>query len=114
MIATHSPQIIARLNGPGSFIYHLRKGKLYPASQFQRRSADFQLAELFDAPGMMNEYISRVCFNLIAQVRVGRPLTREMKGEMEWLFQVRNKLDPSDKLISLIDSLSALLKEERA
>lgn len=114
VIATHSPQIIARLNGPGSFIYHLRKGQLYPASQFQRRSADFQLAELFDAPGMMNEYISRVCFNLIAQVRVGRPLTREMKGEMEWLFQVRNKLDPSDKLISLIDSLSALLKEERA
>lgn len=68
VIATHSPQIIARLSGAGSFIYHLRKKQLYPASLFERRSADYQLAELFDAPGMMNEYISRVCFNLIAQV----------------------------------------------
>lgn len=114
VIATHSPQIISRLSGPGSFICHLRKRKLYPASQFQRRSADFQLAELFDAPGMMNEYISRVCFNLIAQVRVGRPFTPQMKSEIDWLFDVRSKLDPSDKLIALIDSLSALLKEGRS
>lgn len=60
---------------------------------------------------MMNEYISRVCFNLIAQVRVGRPFTPQMKSEIDWLFDVRSKLDPSDKLIALIDSLSALLKE---
>ncbi|MFZ6694478.1 AAA family ATPase [Stenotrophomonas acidaminiphila] len=113
VIATHSPQIIARLSGSGSFIYHLRKKQLYRASQFEHRSADYQLAELFDTPGMMNEYISRVCFNLIAQVRADGVLTREMKSEVEWLFATRAKLDPSDKMRGLIDSVRELLNARR-
>lgn len=110
VIATHSPQIIARLSGTHSFIYHLRKKRLYRASQFEHRSADYQLAELFETPGMMNEYISRVCFNIIAQLRADRVLTREMKREIDWLFKTRAKLDSSDKLRGLIDSLGELIK----
>ncbi|HHA2563365.1 AAA family ATPase [Stenotrophomonas maltophilia] len=111
VIATHSPQIIARLTGNGSFIWHLRKRKLYPASQFEGRSADYQLAELFDAPGMMNEYVSRLCFNIIAQVRAGRPITNELKHEIDWLFKARAKMDSTDKLRALIDSVGELVRQ---
>ncbi len=108
IVATHSPQITARLGGSNSFIYSLTRRKLYSASQFSQRSADFQLAELFDAPGLMNEYISRVCFNLIAQLRSSPQMTVEMRHDMRWLIGMREKLRTDLKLRGLIDSVKEL------
>jgi len=108
IVATHSPQITARVKGRNAFIYSLTKRKLYSAEQFSQRSADFQLAELFDAPGLMNEYISRVCFNLIAQLRSSSQITGEMRYDMCWLIGMRAKLRADVKLRGLIESVEEL------
>ena len=108
IIATHSPQIVARMNDESSYIYSLSQDKLYPAKYFSDKSADFQLAELFDAPGMKNEYISRVSFNLIAKLRSKRKVDLEIKADLLKLLELQSKLEDLDPTIFLIDSAKEL------
>lgn len=108
IIATHSPQIVARMKGDFSFIYSLSQDKLYSGSFFSDKSADFQLAELFDAPGIKNEYISRVCFNFIAKLRVRKKLDDETVADMQKLLELKTKLERNDPTIMLINSAEEL------
>jgi len=108
IIATHSPQIISRMNSLDSYVYSLSKGELYESSYFNNKSADFQLAELFDAPGLMNEYISRVSFNLIAKLRTNKKVDAKMYAELQRLTETQLQLSPIDPTIKLIDSVREL------
>lgn len=108
IIATHSPQIISRLNASDSYIYSFSKGTLYESNHFKNKSADFQLAELFDAPGLMNEYISRVSFNLIAKLRTRKKVDLEIYEELQKLLEMQVQISPQDPTIQLIDSVREL------
>lgn len=111
VIATHSPQITARLKEHNSFVCSLGSGQLMRASEFSNKSADYQLAELFDSPGRMNEYISRVSFNLIAQIRSGNASDPETSSGMAKLAELKAKIDRDDRMKDLIESVQELYRQ---
>ncbi|MBC3421868.1 MULTISPECIES: AAA family ATPase [Pseudomonas] len=108
VIATHSPQIIARLRGEGCYIVSLTRGELYDATDFHDKSADFQLAELFDAPGIMNEYISRLAFNLLAKVKHSKSLDDTSRDDLKRLLKFDEQLESKDPVKELIRSVAML------
>lgn len=105
IVATHSPQIISRLNEKNCYITSLSKRKIYRASYFRNRSADYQLAELFDAPGIMNEYIARLAFNLLSKVKSAKSVSPENKKELQQLVELAINLDNSDPTRELVSSV---------
>ncbi|WP_231893053.1 AAA family ATPase [Pseudomonas oryzihabitans] len=108
IIATHSPQIVSRLNDENSYVYSLTKERLYEASDFNNKSADYQLAELFDAPGLMNEYVTRLCFNLIAKLKAHKGSHSEFSSDMNKLLELKEKIQDTDPTVGLIESVSEL------
>jgi predicted ATPase len=110
IIATHSPQIVSRLASENCFITIMGENKMYSASEYFNRSADYQLTELFDAPGIMNEYITRLAFNLLAKVKANRGATLKDQIEIKKLESILSKLDANDPnhdlLTSVIDTCS--------
>ena len=105
IVATHSPQIIARLRGEGCFITSLSKREVYDAEEFYNRSADYQLAELFDAPGIMNEYISRLAFNLLARVKANKHVDYESVADLQRLKELDKQVEANDPVKELINSV---------
>ncbi|MFK9080212.1 AAA family ATPase [Pseudomonas neuropathica] len=110
IIATHSPQVIARLNSRACFITSLSKHKIYDAEEFYQRSADYQLAELFDAPGIMNEYISRLAFNLLARVKASKVLSGESSQDLQRLLELDVQVEHGDPVKELISSVVEVCK----
>ncbi len=108
IVATHSPQVIAKLHGPNCYIASLSKNKFYSADAFKERSADFQLAELFEAPGLMNEYISRLAFSLLARIKSSQAVTVENRVELRKLRALISNADKNDPLIELVESVEVL------
>ncbi|MEX5495910.1 AAA family ATPase [Pseudomonas asgharzadehiana] len=109
IVATHSPQIVSRIGRQNSFVLSLPSGVLHEGANFKNKSADFQLAELFDAPGIMNEYISRITFDLIAKIRSHKKASNQILNDMNQLKQLKHKLSPDDPIAQLIDSAEELV-----
>ncbi|CAI8775132.1 putative AAA domain-containing protein, AbiEii toxin, Type IV TA system [Pseudomonas sp. IT-P2] len=105
LIATHSPQIISRLNAEGCYITSLSDHRIYKASYFSNRSADYQLAELFDAPGIMNEYIARLAFSLLSKVKAAKRVTSENSRELKQLQHLAENVDQNDPTKELVASV---------
>lgn len=108
IIATHSPQIISRLRGDNCFVTSLTRKELYPSNEFSKRSADYQLAELFDAPGTMNEYISRLAFNILAKVKSAKHLSSENLDDLQRLVSLASSVDDDDPTKQLISSVKGV------
>lgn len=111
IIATHSPQIISRLKDRACFITSLSKQKVFHAEEFYHRSADYQLAELFDAPGMMNEYISRLAFNLLAKVKSMKAFDSESAKDLRRLKELDLQVESGDPVKDLISSVAELCEK---
>ncbi|ENT5163216.1 AAA family ATPase [Pseudomonas aeruginosa] len=109
IVATHSPQVVSQIGRQNSFVLSLPSGYLHEGDSFKNKSADFQLAELFDAPGMMNEYISRITFDLIAKLRSRKSVSDEMLRDIHQLRCLRRKLNHEDPMVKLIDSADELV-----
>ncbi|BCD84758.1 ATP-binding protein [Pseudomonas solani] len=105
IIATHSPQIISRLGENNCYILSLTRNTIHNSSEFQNRSADFQLAELFDAPGLMNEYIARLAFNLLAKVKSSKTLDADSASNLNKLIELSSNLENNDPTFELIQSV---------
>ncbi|WP_282349366.1 ATP-binding protein [Pseudomonas sp. PS01301] len=105
LIATHSPQVISRLKREGCYITSLTDNKIFKGSEFSHRSADYQLAELFDAPGIMNEYIARIAFSLLAKVKAAKFVTLDNERELEQLKILIENVDSDDPTLDLVNSV---------
>lgn len=105
IVATHSPQIISKLQGDNCYITSLSKDRFFSAKNFKEKSADYQLAELFEAPGLMNEYISRLAFSLLAKIKSSKVVTTENKAELRKLKSLISNTDKEDPLIELVKSV---------
>jgi predicted ATPase len=110
VIATHSPQIISRLIGHDCFVASLSNGKLYSASDFSSRSADFQLAELFDAPGLMNEYIARLAFSVMARLKARENVSIEIAKDFNHLESLSRHVENNDPTRELVNSVAEIFK----
>lgn len=111
IIATHSPQIISNLKANNCFILNLKKGDLISASSVINRSADYQLAEIFEVPGFRNEYLSRIALNLFT--RVSRSLRFDDKDILTFysLKDLKSKLEDNDPVKQIITALEKLREE---
>ncbi|MBU1296548.1 MAG: ATP-binding protein [Gammaproteobacteria bacterium] len=102
IIATHSPQIVSGMKGQNCYVTDIMSQKLYTASFFSGKSADFQLAEIFGSPGQMNEYISRLCFNLLAKMKTHKKFEDNDKNEYQHLLSLKEKINKDDPILDLI------------
>ena len=109
-IATHSPQIISKLSDANCFITSLANKEIFHADDYKDRSADFQLAELFDAPGSMNEYLIRMAFGLISRIKATKNITTKDAQEIKKLSQMAVKLEQDDPLLELIKTVFEMNK----
>lgn len=103
-IATHSPQIISKLSERNCFITSLTRREIYSAEDFREKSADYQLAELFDAPGSMNEYIVRLAFKAMSSLSNNKKVTHETYKDLIKLGGFSEKINKDDPLNELINS----------
>ncbi|WPN27693.1 AAA family ATPase [Pseudomonas sp. P5_109] len=107
-IATHSPQIIAKLDQRNCYITSLTKHTIYSAADYMDRSADYQLAELFDTPGAMNEYLVRMAFGLMSRVKSNKEVTSKDLIELNKLTSFIDKIEAKDPLLGLINTVSEM------
>lgn len=105
IIATHSPQVVAELPLGNCFVLSMEDLRLQRARAFSKRSVDFQLASLFNAPGFKNEYLLRSALGVFADITKGRELDTEGMAAIKTFRRVYEHLqddDPVKELISVI------------
>ncbi len=110
IIATHSPQVVAQLPEGNCFVLSMEDARLRSARSFSKRSVDFQLASLFNAPGFKNEYLLRSALGAFADLSKGRELDAEAKKAVQVFRNVVGHLqddDPVKELISAVLELGA-------
>ncbi|OAY18066.1 hypothetical protein AXY04_14405 [Enterobacter asburiae] len=108
IIASHSPQIIARLKSKNSYVLSLHLNKLFSAEQFVKKSSDFLLAEIFDSPGYKNEYITRIALNVFAKVKSKKIFDHEDVIAINKLKEFKKFLENEDPVYELIASLEEM------
>lgn len=108
IIATHSPQIVAQLPDGNCFIMSMESGLAQDAELYAHRSIDFQLAEVFKAPGFRNEYLSRLALNIFARVSRSKVFDEQSSFEFERLKKMQGELRPEDPLVDLIKALDGM------
>lgn len=108
ILATHSPQIVAKLSGNNCFVTNLEKREIFSSSTFSMKSSDFQLAEIFNAPGFKNEYIIRICFDLIAKIRTRKKIDFDIEQSFIKILDLKAKLEENDPVEKLINSIEEL------
>jgi predicted ATPase len=72
IIATHSPQIISKLDSHNCFVLSMDDRVVKDAKDLINNSIDFQLANVFKSPGFKNEYLSRIALNVFSNVSRSR------------------------------------------
>lgn len=109
VIATHSPQIVAKLDAFRSYIYTLKNDELVSASEYVKRSSDFQLANLFLAPGYKNEYLTR---ELITFLTSPTDYYKD-KGfyEIHKIISLKDNIDKTDPVFKLIEMAHKVIEE---
>lgn len=109
VIATHSPQIISRLPQGDCFVVAMEDGVARLASEFSNRSIDFQLAEIFNAPGYRNEYLSRLALNTFSKVSKSKCFDAQSLIDMASLRKSSFNLKSGDPLLDLIRALEKMV-----
>ncbi|KXV15622.1 hypothetical protein CR51_02105 [Caballeronia megalochromosomata] len=111
VIATHSPQIVAQLPAGNCHVMSMETGTAEPANSYSHKSIDYQLAEVFRAPGYRNEYLSRTALTLFSSVSKKRGFDLEARitmGKLESMIHLLNNDDPVlDLILALKEMRSA-------
>lgn len=102
VIATHSPQIIAKLPEKNCYVIDVEDQKLYSSKELRNRSADFQLAEAFKSPGFRNEYLFRELLTALGEISAGKPLESKRENHIKELIKLKDKLSVADPVFELI------------
>ncbi|SDZ70591.1 AAA domain-containing protein, putative AbiEii toxin, Type IV TA system [Variovorax sp. YR266] len=110
VIATHSPQIVAQLPDGNCYVMAMEDGVARRAARYAHRSIDFQLAEVFNAPGYKNEYLNRIALNVFARVSKSKELDPRSHADLETLRRAFPELRPDDPLRDLVAALEELAR----
>lgn len=108
IIATHSPQLVSGLATESGYVLNLEEKKLYHSYEYAKRSADFQLAEIFHSPGQNNEYLLRITLLLLTKITRRDKLDQEDEATIQKLFSIKSKMSDTDPVYHLIRQLEAL------
>ncbi|HGG8770439.1 TPA: ATP-binding protein, partial [Enterobacter kobei] len=102
IIATHSPQLISKLPEKNSFIYNLAKEVLSTSNGFSHRSSDYQLANIFNSPGVNNEYLSRILITWLVKFSKNESPSDSEKTEIKEVLKLKKLLSDSDPVKRLM------------
>lgn len=108
VIATHSPQIVSGLTSSNGYVLNLEEKKLYHSIEYAKRSADFQLAQVFHTPGQNNEYLLRIALLLLTKLARREDLNHEDQQYIKMLVAVRKNMSDADPVYHLIGQVEAL------
>lgn len=108
VIATHSPQIVSGLTSNNGYVLNLEEKELYHSFEYAKRSADFQLAEVFHTPGQNNEYLLRITLLLLTKLTRREELNSEDIETLATLVSLRKNMSNSDPVYHLIGQVEAL------
>ncbi|MNJ29347.1 hypothetical protein D3C77_239090 [compost metagenome] len=102
VVATHSPQIVSRLGSENCYVLDLQNNSLQPAEALNNRSVDFQLAQVFNAPGFKNEYMMRELLSIVGTLSSGQDLAQKQTDFIESAKALRSAFSPDDPVLHLI------------
>ncbi|WP_412023912.1 AAA family ATPase [Burkholderia cepacia] len=111
IVATHSPQIISRLEEDNCFVLNIETAEIVDARSVVKKSSDFQLANTFGAPGYKNEYLSRELITLLTQFSKSGRLSDQQVVFSNKLLKLKPVLDEADPVSKLMAMLEAVLLE---
>lgn len=106
IIATHSPQLISKLPEKNAFIYNLAQEYLSTSDGFSHRSSDYQLANIFNSPGVNNEYLSRILITWLVKFSKSELISDSEKNEIKEAIKLKKLLsdnDPVKKLMLMVE-----------
>lgn len=110
VIATHSPQVIAGLSCNNGFVADLENNSLMHSSEYAKRSADFQLTEVFHEPGFRNEYLIRILLVILSKISNKEVLTQSDLAKLAHIESVRDRIDHADPVLHLLHQVKILAK----
>ncbi|MEQ0078781.1 AAA family ATPase [Klebsiella sp. JN_Kp120] len=105
IIATHSPLVISNLKSSNCYILPMADPEIINAKDYNNRSSDYQLAELFEFPGFQNEYILRTAINLFAKIRANKSFDKDDEKTLKRLSGFKYNLEETDPNYDLINAL---------
>jgi hypothetical protein len=107
VIATHSPQVLARAGEAGAsvVVYESDRIEVIDAAKLSRRSADYQLATVFHAPGYRNEFLAREALTALQLAGRGEFSSTEFQQAKEVLKDARGYLHAGDPVAQMIDAI---------
>jgi len=108
VIATHSPQLVSGLTSTNGYVLNLEDKELHHSFDYAKRSADFQLAEVFHTPGQNNEYLLRVALLLLTKLSRREELCHEDRESLNRLISIRKRMSDTDPVYHLIGQVEAL------
>lgn len=109
VIATHSPQVVSKLDPFRSYIYTIKNDELVSASEYVKKSSDFQLANLFLAPGYKNEYLTRELITFLTSPK--EYMEGNKAEEIRKIISLSENLDPLDPVFKLIEIARKVIAE---
>lgn len=108
LIATHSPQIVAQLPAESCYVMPMETGIATNARRYHHKSIDYQLAEVFGAPGFRNEYLSRIALSLFSAVSKRRSFDEKSRQTLSELEKISGSLQPGDPVLDIITALKEM------
>lgn len=112
IIATHSPQIVSSICSSNSFIVNLEcePAQIMEGKKFSSQSLNFQLTNIFKAPGNRNEYLINQIVDALTAIRDGKEIDSEFINKIHDLLKFRNTTPESDPVQKLLTTLSKALR----
>lgn len=112
IIATHSPNIISSIPSDNAYIVNVDtdEAQLMPSKMYHNRSADFQLASVFNAPGNNNEYLLSQVIEVLDNLCKSKEFDNDSLHRAKWLLTFENKVPDGDKVKVLLRILKQTME----
>lgn len=108
IIATHSPQIVSGLKTDSGYVVDLENNILHSSVEYSKKSADYQLAKIFDAPGYNNEYIIKICLYLLSKIKDNTAFDKSDFINLSELHGFQSSLKTDDPVYYLVKEVISL------
>lgn len=105
LLATHSPQILSRIEGAEASVLTMDDGVLHSATEFSGKSSDYQLVEAFRAPGLRNEFLTRIGLAVLTKLSTTGQVDATYRENYNVLLKARPMLEDDDPVAKLIDGI---------
>lgn len=111
LIATHSPLMVSKLQDRNCYLLKMENGEVTPASEINRKSVDFQLANTFKTPGYKNEYLTRELISVLTMFGETGKIDDVEKGKLVTLLSLKEQVEKSDPVHKLMEMAQEALME---